>query len=385
MSDDNPDDIVRLTGYIADEVSIRRKRRDPPDHPLILVLDDYREIADAGGEEAEEHIFKIMTAGRSVNVFVVATSSSAPKPKLSKLVDTGLYLGNGDAYQVAEFLRVPARDIPEVPDVPGRGVGAVGGIPLEFQGVLAKEYTGKSPPDCIVARKFPHVPAAPDLLQFMEQAFDETRLDRFATGIPAGYEEKSGRLYMLPTGHVRCILIGGKPYSGRHTLLFNISILAAKCGITCARADTYEALKALNERSEGLRMITVNNVTNLLDDFYGQKRSEEEEDELASYFDNNRVFKEKAFGQVIVGVIDNAASCHRGRKVYDKMVEHPYGIHLGGDMDENRIFDFSYLPFSILQKSHTSKNATILKYDEKCYSGPVIFPATINVDNSQSS
>ena len=384
VPDDHPDDIVRMTGYIIDEVTRRRRGRNADDHALVLVLDDYQEIVSAAGDEAEEQILRIMTTGRSVDVFVIATSASAPKPKLAKLIDTGLYMGCDDAYAASEFLKASVRDIPVTADITGRGVGVIGGLPLEFQGVLTKEYTGKSPPGSIVAERFPHVPRSPDLIRFMEQAFAEATDDLFLSGIPVGYEEKSGRLYVLPTGHVRCILIGGKPYNGRHTLLFNISILMARCGVNCVHADTYEALDALIERSEGLRMITISNVTKLLDEFYDKKRSEEEEDKLASYFDNVSSLKDKSDGPVIVGVVDNGLTCHRGRKVYDKMVEHPYGIHLGGDLGDNRIFDFSYLPFSDLQKSHRAGYATILKYDEKSYFGPVILPGTINVDNSQS-
>ena len=56
----------------------------------------------------------------------------------------------------------------------------------------------------------------------------------------------------------------------------------------------------------------------------------------------------------------------------------------GGHLDENRIFDFSYLPYSEQQKSQKAGYATILKYDEKTFSGDVILPVPISVDNLQS-
>ena len=73
-----------------------------------------------------------------------------------------------------------------------------------------------------------------------------------------------------------------------------------------------------------------------------------------------------------------------GRKIYIKMLEHPYAILTGDSLSENRIFDVSYLPYAVLQMSQTRGNATILKFDKKTYEGGVILPMEIDVDNSQT-
>ena len=127
------------------------------------------------------------------------------------------------------------------------------------------------------------------------------------------------------------------------------------------------------------------NITGILDEFYSENRSDEEEEELAGFFDNSIVRSgSKISGPVVIGIIDDRSAGHRGRKIYRKIFEHPYAIVLGGGLDESRIFDFSYLPFSVLKMSHKRGDATIMKFDEKLYDGPVTLPLAINVDNSQT-
>ena len=81
---------------------------------------------------------------------------------------------------------------------------------------------------------------------------------------------------------------------------------------------------------------------------------------------------------LIIGIIDNEAKMRfAGRKVFEEMCRHIYGLSLGGKLDENRIFDYSYLPYSRMQKSQSRGYATVLKYDENLFFGDIIFPVEI--------
>ncbi len=383
VSDERPDNALRMTAFVVDEMSKRRKYKRSGDIPVILVLDDHPDIVSLAGETARENIIRIMTLGKSVGVYVIATSNSPPSAREGKLADTCMYMGNPDPYAVSDFLRAPARDIPLFEDRPGRGVAILDGIPLEFQAVL--ERTGRSPTVTYEAVQYPEVPLKATLAGFMERASREVGRDRAKLELPAGYEAKTGRIYTLPTGYVRTILISGRSYSGRHTLLFNISITAATYGIKCVRADTYEALIGILRQSSPHMIITVSNINEILNEFYLQKRTLEEEDELASYLTNSgTVWGRMTRCPVVIGIIDNGPVSHSGTKIYKRLLEHPYGLSLGGSLDENRIFDFSYLPYAVLQKSQTRGYATIPKFDEKAFEGDVIIPMEIDVDNSQT-
>ena len=381
IEDDHPEDTFRLTLFLNGELTKRRKRKDKDDrNRMILVLDNYTEIVKGADPEAADHLMRIMTLGKSVGIFIIATSSDCPPAREGRLVDTGLVLGSDDPYNTAAFLKTSAKLVPKIKDCPGRGIAVYDDRVLEFQAV---RDTGelRSPPGSVTARMYPHVPSDPVLEDVLLRAKYEREYD----GLPIGFETKSGRLCCLPTGSVKCILITGKPYSGRHTLLFDISITAARFGIQCRRADTYETLAAICRESTRQTIVMTESVNRILEEFYGTIRSSKEEDELADLFENPAVSSGIVHdGVILVGIIGNdARHKYAGRKVYDSIIRHPYGICLGGSLSENMIFDFSYLPFSQTQMSQKRGFATILRYDENHFHGQVTLPVTNSVDNSQ--
>ena len=392
--DDHPDDIVRMTGFMSTLLTERRKyglQNLENQYPIILVLDNMPEIIKAADPQAADDIRRILMLGRSARMYVIASSIGNIASKDGRLFDTQLFLGNEDPYVIASALGVPARDIPVISDHPGRGTGIYDGAVLEFQAIrLRMPY--RPPPD-IRAVKYPHVPDKPSLEDFLERALDEFPVQKNETidrsdipHLPAGYIAKSGKIFTLPIGSVNCILIGGKPYCGRHTLLFNISIIASVYGISCVRADTYEALLSICKHSTNFKIVITESISDILRGFCEVQRTVEEEDELISYLENPAPgIRPGKGGQVIVALIENdAKNRFAGSRVFDSMMKHPFGISFGGCLDENRNFDFSYLPFNRIQKSQTRGYATVLKYDENCYSGDILTPSTVNVDNLQS-
>ena len=380
IADNRPDEVIRMTGFICEELVRRRKSRNTKASPLILALDGYSDIAASADPEACEHLIRIMTMGKSTGIYICASSVSPPPAAMAKFIDTGFYLGSESAYTVADFLKCPARDVPAVPDTLGRGIGRLGEKILEFQAVKTRLTCGKSPPIGFTAARYPRIPETPELDDLLNDA------DKRHPGIPIGYELRSGKLFYIPTEGIRCVLIGGKQYCGRHTLLYNISITAAARGIDTQEAATYEELKSILTGSGKKTIITIESMTDLLDDFYKEHRTLDEEEEFASYFENP-ISKQKSCGdkKIMIGIIDNeTAARHSGRKIYDSITKRMFGISFGGCLDENRIFDFSYLPYTTIQKSQKRGIATILRYDEKLFFGDVICPELINVDNSRS-
>lgn len=383
IADDDPRDIRRMTLFICDELAGRRRRMNaggPSEDAMILVLDNISEIKKAADPEVSDQILRILTLGKSAGVYVIASSISSPGTKEEKLFDSILYMGYGDPYTVAALIGTSAREIPDIADLPGRGVGMADGRVLEFQAVKTAPVTDRPPPSCIKAKPYPHVPHAPTLEDLMERASNES----LGEGeIPVGYELISGRLYTIPSGRIRCVLVCGRPYSGKHTLLFNICVAAARYGAKCAYADTYESLLALIKEGEG-GLILIHSFMQILDDFYKKERTWEEENDLISCMENLPEGQLSA-GPLIIGIMENEAAIrYSGRKLYDAITRRPYGISLGGGLDENRILDYSYLPYSIMQKSHPRGHATVARFDEKSFFGDVIFPCTICVDNSQT-
>lgn len=387
IGDDDPEDIVRMSGFICDMLTDRRKRGNHDGNaPVVLVIDNYPETVKVADPEVAEHLIRILTIGKSVGIYVIATSVLPPPAKEGRLFDPGISLGAQDVYETAAFLKTAAGSIPEIKDIPGRGVMLYEGTPLLVQTVKTKEYDKHGKDAGITARHYPYVPKDPTVEDILIRSSDDKR---FGHGIPLGFEIKSGKVFYIPTDCVRLVLIGGKPYSGRHTTLFNISLIAARFGIECVRADTYESLIGYVRDKSRKRIIMTVSISDILAGYYGCSRTREEEDELAGCF-MNPSYTQTGTGSdpVIVGIVENETAMRfAGRKIYEAMTEHPFAILLGGCLNENRIFDLSYLPYSELQKSHKRGYATILKYDENTFSGPLAVPVTPpgrnSVDNSQ--
>jgi len=378
------DDILRLTWFIRDELVKRRNTIAScggKSHTILLVLDDINTAKKNADPEALEHITQILALGAGVGIYVIATCMILPENKYTRLFNKYLFMGNEDVYSVSALLGGSPRDIPHVRSFPGRGVGIKDGMPLEFQAVMTNDPQ-KEDDNGIRAVMFPTVPAHPAL----DDLFCRVSGESHNMDIPAGFEQRSGKLFFLPAGEARCILIGGKQYTGRHTFLFNISITSARYGIKCVRADTYEALEAICRSAQTFTIVAVNSMTALLEEFYDKKHSIEDEDELASYFENPMTYKRDPKNNIlIIGILDNnAAVKFAGRKIYESMVRHPYAISLGGCLDENRNFDFSYMPYSAMQKAKKRFHATVLRYDEKHFFGDIIIPGKTIVDNSQT-
>lgn len=383
---DDTDDMIRLMMFLCDEIGERRKSHSKC-QPVVLAVDGYTEMIKEAGQPAAEYMNKILSMGMSANVSVIVTSIKEAESGLLSLFDTVLLLGRSDRYVAANMLRVASGDIPAIEDIPGRGIGLCGKVPLEFQAVKTDKVSEKPPDGCTNAVHFPYVPRQPSLEDLLERVMlHPPDNEDVRAAFPAGYIKKSGRIYNIPFKKLRCVLVGGKPFGGRHTFLFNISLIAARFSIPCVRADTAEALISVCRSVTEFTIVTITSITEFLDEYYAAERGRPDEDELASYFENRiYVSGRDECRYVIIGVIENEArSRFSGRKIFESMTKHMYGLSFGGSLHENRIFDFSYMPFAEIQKSQMRHFATILKFDENTFSGDVITTGKIIVDNSQS-
>ncbi len=382
INEDEPPDILRMTGFLLEETEKRRKSGicDGPD--AVLVLDDIAAIRSIADPEAAEQIQKILLFGAGSGIYVIATSMGIPEPAFLKHFEMRLFLGTEEPYTLASYLRAPVKDIPVIRDCPGRGVGVWERKVLEFQAATAtaipdEETDGNK---TIRAPSFPHISEDPSLDELLKRG------SGYPGGhIPAGFELRSGKVYTVPAKSINCMLISGKPYSGRHTFLFDIQICAARLNIKCIRADTYESLIAACRQKEGSTLIAVESIGDILEEFYSSDRTQKEEDELASCLENPPAGLQKNNTHVIIAIAENDIGIRFSkRKICESMMARPYGIWFGGCLDECRIFDFSYMQFSLMQKRKKRYVATVLRYDEKMFAGDIIIPGQNNVDNSKA-
>ncbi len=381
---DDAENTERMLMFVNDELNHRRKRSAGHSPPWVLVLDDLDEIRKACDTEASEWISNILAFGAKEGVFVLA-SSRTMGTGLAAHFDTILFLGENDPFNVSAALKVAARDVPKIRDDPGRGIGLLDGRVLEFQTVNGKCRMAKSSraeyPAGPEIQRYPYVPAEPSFDDLIKRAVIENPPDRSSSGvmmdIPVGFERKSGRIYLLPTGSVNCILVCGRPYTGKHTFLSQIPRICEMYGVGCIKASSYADLLTLADDTISRKIVIIESISKIMEQFYESDHDRQTETKLASFFENPAGHFEKLNNSpVLIGIMDNGSRTKfSGRKIMDSIMTRPYGINFGGHLDENRILDFTYLPFSIMQREQKCHNATILKFDENHYFGPVIFPS----------
>ena len=381
VDEEDTENMERLTGFLHERMTAARKGEFAGKGCALLVIDGLEEVRKNADQPVWDNIIAILSGGMAAGIYVLASALNEPDQRTGVLFNSVLMLGEHDPYSVSALLKVPSRDIPKIRDVPGRGIGLRGDRVLEFQAV--KPQRREKPPPCEAAAPFPFVPMEPTLEDLLKRAVKEyppspggQNRPEHLIPLPAGYEQKSGKIYRLPLERIRCILVCGPPYSGRHTFLFNISLIAARYGISCIRTDTYRSLiRTAKEHKEPVIAIC-ESITDLIGGFYESGEGEETEMELAALFENPPPdHSGKNNTLVLVGITDNEVRLRfSGRRITDSILKRPYGISFGGRLDENRILDYSYLPFFQMQKTLKCHNATILKFDEKSYSGPAIFP-----------
>ena len=63
-----------------------------------------------------------------------------------------------------------------------------------------------------------------------------------------------------------------------------------------------------------------------------------------------------------------------GRKLYERMLRDCYCVYLGGGMDKQNMFDFSYLGFSVMCMNKPAGHGTVLKRNGSGNTGDLVIP-----------
>lgn len=432
-------DLIKERRYLC----TRKEDRSDVNHDnedfstCILVIDNYLEAVKECYSTADRVIGDIIKYGKNVNVSVIisalGTGQGELPGRISSQMDKIFILGNHDPYIAAGLLKSKAGNIPQIPELEGRGICCSREQVLEFQTLLAgydrsinlynkrrdaaecEGYDKASSIENILeeivdransfgifeAREYSHIPDDHGIEVFLQKAVKTIpNMRNFA--LPAGYEEETGRIYTIDLRKISCALICGKSGTGRKTFLQMLSIVAARYGIYSCHISTFEGLQNVisNYKSKfqmssmqscmedynkshhnyhQSMIITIPNFDEVLEEAYRNRSDAQVESLLCDLCDNT---SKSAQGICIIAITTDRIKsiCPRGR-LYNSLMKKPYVIHFGGCLDENRLVDFSYLPYSVQSKKKAVGHGTILKYDEKHFYGGVVFPALVDEED----
>lgn len=380
---------------------------------IILVIDNYSNFKNKTNNIYEDMILQLSKDGVNYGIFLFITAggfSSLEIPtRIGDNLRTVICLEMSDKYQYGDAMRTThIETLPEV-NTKGRGLAKVGEQLLEFQTALAFEaaddFTRMEKIESLAAvmsekwtgKRAKPIPEIPENPVWSDYALldDVVKMSQDDRHLPIGYNMKNAAIYGVDLSRTYCYLITGKSRSGKTNLLKVMFKSALMRGSEVAVIDFGGDFVSLAEK-EGISIIDddakmYSFFSDLLPDFKARNVKKKEniqsgmsDEEL---YVSMREFKEKfifianladfvthvmhpkdtadmkAFVENILdkGVLHNVfwvacysaedASKVAGIKVYDYFVRYKAGIHFGGNVAGQRIFNFDYVPYAEQAKS----------------------------------
>ena len=336
--------------------------------------------------------------------------------RLAENFRTAISLEMGDKFKYGDVLRTMHFSTLPESNVKGRGLASVGGSILEFQTALpveaADDYQMSEKIESVCrsindrwggkkrARGIPVIPEKPvwedfrQLEDFQTQVEDDRHL-------PLGYLEEDASVYSVDLSQTFCYLISGKARSGRTSALRLLMGSAAEKGGRLVVIDMASGeLKRMAEQT-GARYVQsrkelfdfMKDLHQLYPDRNRKKRALAEQDlseeEIYTGLDEEKIFifvhDMVGFMEALYAPPDEAAgiggmngfaenvfekgklhqiywfaamdadknSQCNGYRAYNAFCGYRTGMHLGGEIDRQRIFSFDNIPYT--QRGRSTK------------------------------
>lgn len=402
ISDDEPERIMKLFIYLQSIVKKRRKEyggtsfdkereKGKADPRILVVIDNYAAASEAVERGFDSIVTEILTYSRQcgMNCLIGAGEISAKdfSQRNFELIQHTIALGIGDKYKYSLYMKAKPGEIPVVDIKTGRGVTARADRFVEFESYRTfvaddnlerekylyerielrnKDFEGKS-------RGFPYVPKNPVCEDLLHRIKEEKLEDTVTTlGLPVGYQSISGELYRIPPGVGR-MLIFGKKGSGRHTLMSVIALVASRYNVATYSVTSVRALAAYleNEAAPCKRrvLLLIDELGPLVRKFYDEDFERKAEEEIC-----RRITEQGAY-TIITALSPSDRNTCSGLRIYEVITRDAYGICMGGSLDNQNLFDFSYLSYSKQAASKPDGVGTVPMFAKGFYYGDVIVPS----------
>lgn len=411
---------------------------------VMVVIDNYAGFREKTQNAGEATMMRLAKEGVGYGIFLLVSAAgfgiSEISGKMADNIQTVIALEMGDKFKYGEILRVSRTEILPEAGIKGRGLAFVNGDILEFQTALSVEaeddfergrkleqisselkrgWKGKK------AERIPEIPEHPDYARFMQESSVEKLLPGCRL-LPIGYRKEDASIYTIDLRYIYSYLISGKNDTGKLNVLKLIMLMGAvKNAQLVAVEKGSQELRGFVEKNQGIYISTHEGLfeyfRGLLPEFKRRNQLKQsylaqglDEDtlfekmqkerpificiaDLASYLDD--VYKTLPDGTGMQGFVENISekgryhniyffACIRsedesgqlGRKVMRCFSDNAAGIHLGGNLASQRIFNFTNLSF--IQQSKAVKPGSGLSpsRDDSSIAETVILPLVRRTD-----
>ena len=375
---------------------------------IIIAIDNYANFRTKSNNIYDDVIMQLSKDGVSYGIFLIISgggfSAMEIPTRLGENLRSVICLEMNDKFQYSDAMHTLHIDtLPEV-NIKGRGLAKVGDEVLEFQTALAFEaaddfkrieeieklgrrmrevWTGKC------AKVIPEIPEKPVWSEFAGLE-DTVKLAQDDRHLPIGYNSQNASVYGIDLSRTYCYLITGKARSGKSNLLKVIINSAMLKGGEIVIFDFKSELSYLSEK-EGVTYVGTKAdlfafFQKLLPEFVTRNKKKKSDIQASlsdeEIYTDMKNFTAKYFfipdlGDFIQNVknpenfgdakpfIENLldkGSLHNvywfaalqpddvsklgGTRIYDLFIRYKTGMHFGGNVSSQRIFNFDYVPYN---------------------------------------
>lgn len=405
---------------------------------VVVVIDNYAGFREKSQDVYEASMMRLAKEGVGYGVFLLISAAgfgiSEIPSRMADNIQTVLTLEMGDKFKYGELLRVSRTELLPEAGIKGRGLAYVNGEILEYQTALcvrAKDdfdrgrrlesicqklkQTWKG----IQAERIPEIPEKPDFSVFMEESGVRKQMSGCRM-IPIGYRQEDASIYGIDLRYVYSYLITGKNDTGKMNVLKLIMLMGARKGaeLVTVEKDGQE-LHMIAREHKGICISTQEELfgyfRDLLPEFKRRNQLKQkyltqglDEDALfermqeeppificiadfASYLDD--VYQVLPDGTNMQGFVENISEKGRyhniyffgciqsedearqlGRKVFRCFSDNGMGLHLGGNLAYQRIFNFTNISFQQQNKALKPGSGLAPSMDDRAIAETVILP-----------
>lgn len=376
---------------------------------VLLVIDNIAGFREKTAEAYDEQLIRLAREGVNYGIYLFITAAgfgiSEIQSRLGDHLRTTLCLELSDIYQYGDVLRIPQPAVFPESGIQGRGLINLDGAILEYQTALALiaaddyERAEKIRTRCEIlnqawpgkrARTIPFIPEKPVWADLAEHD-DMPEVLKDPRKLPLGYDDATASIYSLDLSRSYCITVSGRPRTGKTNVL-KLMMRAAKAknaritvletnGVSLKKeaqqlgAEYYSDLDGVVS-FVGRMALTFKERNGIKRELVGQGLDEDAQfirmsqnelcfvvvSDLVSFVD--MVYSAAAKERNLNGALENligkgflhhiyfAAALNLdtrinavGMPVYEMFVKEQSGIHLGGNVAAQQVFDFSGMPF----------------------------------------
>lgn len=404
----------------------------------IIVIDNFAGFKEKTENAYEDTLIHLSREGVSYGIFLVLSSAgfgiAEIQNRIGDNIRTVISLEMGDKFKYMDVMRTTHIDVIPESGIKGRGVAFVEGRLLEFQTALAvaaeDDYKRNAKIDAMsqkmrdmwngsVARQIPSIPENPvlDDLKNLDEysgAIDNKRL------LPFAYNYVDASVYSVDLADIYCYSISGKRRTGKTNLLKllmyavsqkngkgvvlekesnELKLFSSELGFDYIDSDKgiFDYFKSITDEfvarnkykhtleESGMSdlqiyekmsikepiYIFISDITKFIDCVY---HPEGNIADMSGYFEN--IIEKGSLHNIYFFACistDNLAST-AGSNLYRFFTGYKTGVHLGGNVASQRIFNFQNIHYSQMSKSSKRGNALTPSKDDDATALKIIVP-----------